>query len=73
MGEFVNDVRLAALEKGRADALVAAEQAFQIVRDSGGNAVTAQATRDASIAAAHAAFTAGVARLVLPSNVGKSK
>jgi hypothetical protein len=73
MGEFVADARLSLLEQQRDAAIVRAEKAFQITRDSGGDAVAAQTTRDATIAAALAAHTSAVAKLVLPPNVGKSK
>jgi hypothetical protein len=72
-GEFVGDARLSLLEQGRDAAIVRAEKSFQITRDSGGDAVVAQATRDAAIAAAYAAHTAAVARLVLPPGAGRSK
>jgi hypothetical protein len=62
-GEFVSEPAIAALEKGRSDALIAAEKTFQAAVGGGADAVISQATRDTAVAAAHATYTAAIARL----------
>jgi hypothetical protein len=69
-GEFVNDVRLAALERGRDAALQQAELTFQTSVAGGTDAIVAQATRQTTINATLASHTAAVAKLTLPPGQG---